>query len=103
MTKTANLNLNKPERGTVDWEIPVNENWDILDSAVSGKQDTLVSGTNIKTVQGQSLLGAGDISVDALPNQEGNAGKFLTTNGTAASWAEAKSVITYSNGTLVIS
>lgn len=29
----------------------------------SGKQDTLVSGTNIKTINGSSLLGAGDLSV----------------------------------------
>jgi hypothetical protein len=32
-------------------------------SALSGKQATLVSGTNIKTVGGSSLLGSGDISV----------------------------------------
>jgi hypothetical protein len=25
--------------------------------------------------------------VDALPSQTGNSGKYLTTNGTAASWA----------------
>lgn len=32
-------------------------------TAISGKQDTLVSGTNIKTVNGSSLLGGGDLSV----------------------------------------
>ena len=32
-------------------------------SDVSSKQDKLVSGTNIKTVNGQSLLGSGDITV----------------------------------------
>ena len=32
-------------------------------TAIGGKQDTLVSGTNIKTVNGNSLLGAGDLSV----------------------------------------
>lgn len=49
-------------------------------------QETLVSGTNIKTVNGNSLLGSGDISV-GLPSQTGNAGKFLTTDGTDASWS----------------
>lgn len=34
-----------------------------LNSALSGKQATLVSGTNIKTVNSISLLGSGDISV----------------------------------------
>lgn len=32
-------------------------------STVSGKQDTLVSGTNIKTINGQSILGSGDITI----------------------------------------
>lgn len=30
---------------------------------IAGKQDTLVSGTNIKTIQGNSLLGAGNITL----------------------------------------
>lgn len=34
-----------------------------LVAAVAGKQDTLVSGTNIKTVNGSTLLGAGDLVV----------------------------------------
>ena len=39
-----------------------------LDTALANKQATLVSGTNIKTVGGQSLLGSGDISTkDPLP------------------------------------
>lgn len=37
-----------------------------LSTALSGKQDTLVSGTNIKTVNGTSLLGAGDMPVGLL-------------------------------------
>lgn len=55
--------------------------------AISTKQDTLVSGTNIKTINNNSILGSGNISVDSLPTQTGQSGKFLTTNGTAASWA----------------
>ena len=34
-----------------------------LKSEVDGKQDELVSGTNIKTVNGQSLLGSGNIAI----------------------------------------
>lgn len=34
-----------------------------VSNAVSTKQDTLVSGTNIKTINGQSLLGSGDIQI----------------------------------------
>ena len=34
-----------------------------LTAALAGKQDTLVSGTNIKKINGQSLLGAGDLVI----------------------------------------
>jgi hypothetical protein len=34
-----------------------------LQSAINGKQDTLVSGTNIKTVNSTSILGSGDLAV----------------------------------------
>ena len=37
----------------------------------SGKQDALVSGTNIKTINGESVLGSGDISVQTLPTVSG--------------------------------
>lgn len=38
-----------------------------LKSDISTKQDTLVSGTNIKTVNDQSLLGTGNVTID-VPN-----------------------------------
>ena len=34
-----------------------------LEASLAGKQDTLVSATNIKTVNGSSLLGSGDLVV----------------------------------------
>lgn len=43
---------------------------------ISGKQDTLVSGTNIKTINGQSLLGEGDIVISG-----GSDGEFLPLTG----------------------
>jgi hypothetical protein len=43
---------------------------------ISGKQDTLVSGTNIKTINGSSVLGSGDITlsggaIDSVNGQTG--------------------------------
>lgn len=38
-------------------------NEDTLDNVLIKKQDRLVSGYNIKTVNGQSLLGIGDVSI----------------------------------------
>ena len=39
-----------------------------LETAVAGKQDTLVSGTNIKTVNSNSLLGSGNVSIPTIPS-----------------------------------
>ena len=59
-----------------------------LKNAVDGKQEQLVSGTNIKTVGGQSLLGDGDIS--ELPGKtESDEGKFLKTSNNTLSWGHA--------------
>lgn len=38
-----------------------------LTAVVAGKQATLISATNIKTINGGSLLGAGDLAVSAAP------------------------------------
>ena len=63
-----------------------------LKAALDGKQATLVSGTNIKTINSTSILGSGNIDIGSLPSQSGNSGKFLTTNGTTASWADTTKV-----------
>ena len=67
-------------------------------SAISGKQDTLVSGANIKTINNTSLLGSGNISITGLPSQTSQSGKFLTTNGTSASWADIPEEIPSQSG-----
>jgi hypothetical protein len=38
-------------------------------TAIALKQDTLVSGTNIKTINGNSLLGSGNLAISAAVNQ----------------------------------
>ena len=55
-------------------------------SASATYQPILVSGTNIKTINGSSVLGAGDLTISGLPPQGGNNGKYLQTDGTNASW-----------------
>lgn len=49
-------------------------NVSMISARVGTKQDTLVSGTNIKTVNGQSLLGSGDITI------EGGGGGSITVD-----------------------
>ena len=37
----------------------------MIDNSISGKQETLVSGTNIKSINSQSILGEGDMTIDS--------------------------------------
>lgn len=82
-------------------------NLSALNAALAGKQAALVSGTNIKTVNGNSLLGSGDLVIaggggggsgdvvgpataadGAVALFDGTTGKLLKVGGTAlASWA----------------
>lgn len=41
------------------------------DTALAGKQDALVNQVNIKSINGTSLLGSGDITVQTLPTVQG--------------------------------
>jgi hypothetical protein len=50
-------------------------------SQVAAKQDTLVSGTNIKTINSTSILGSGNINVVTSPS--GVAGAIQFSNGSA--------------------
>lgn len=61
-------------------------------SAQGAKADTAIQ--SVKTINGQSIVGEGNIDIDALPSQTGQAGKVLTTDGTNASW-EASTTITF--------
>lgn len=50
-------------------EDSINDSVDVsLASSISGKQNTLVSGTNIKTINGSSILGSGNLTVSATSN-----------------------------------
>lgn len=70
-------------------------------SLLSTKQDTLVSGTNIKTINSNSILGSGNLDIDGLPSQTGQSGKFLTTNGSTASWG-SPTIPTVNDATVTI-
>jgi hypothetical protein len=52
-----------------------------LQTALNGKQATLESGTNIKTVNGNSLLGSGDIAISG-----GGGGEPVITAGTTSQY-----------------
>ena len=50
-------------------------------TAVAGKQDTLVSGTNIKTIHGESILGSGNIDIVGPTGAIGPTGPMGPTGG----------------------
>ena len=72
----------------------------ILDT-INGKQETLVSGTNIKTVSGQSVLGSGDIVIDytnlsnkpTIPTVPTNVSAFNNDAGYLTSHQDLTSII----------
>lgn len=60
----------------------------------NGKQDTLVSGTNIKTINGGSLLGSGDLSVSSAASWGG-------ITGTLSSQSDLNTALNAKQDTLV--
>ena len=56
-----------------------------INNSISGKQDTLVSGTNIKTINNESLLGSGNIDIQGGGGKAIEAGRGIkiTTGETA--------------------
>ena len=63
----------------------------------------ITNGTTTVTADNTGTVNISSIIPDALPSQSGNSGKFLTTNGTTASWATVTqpSVATTSTAGLV--
>jgi hypothetical protein len=74
-TLTTNYSLPVPELGNeVTYDIPrIKTALQTVDSTLFAKQDTLVSAVNVKTVNGNSLLGSGDITISG-----GSGGSGLT-------------------------
>ena len=69
---SGNVNINIPTPATVDQTYDSTstnaQSGTAVAEAISTKQDTLVSGTNIKTVNGNSLLGSGNIDIEIPAN-----------------------------------
>lgn len=64
-----------PSSGVVDLGTVITSHQDI-----SGKQDKLVSGTNIKTINGTSLLGSGNIVISGGGGSSSGSGAYAEVN-----------------------
>ena len=66
----GNININDATWGNITGTL---SNQTDLQNALEAKQDTLVSGTSIKTINNTSLLGSGNITIDpTIPNSSYN-------------------------------
>lgn len=72
---TVNKNLSSLTTTSKNIAGAINE----VNTLAKGKQDTLTSGTNIKTVNGQSLLGSGDIAISGGSSDVTAAGNNIFT------------------------
>lgn len=61
---------------------------------LTGKQSTLVSGTNIKTINNNSLLGSGNISVGTVTGSSLTANNIILGNGSSAIKSSGKTIAT---------
>ena len=86
----GSFTLNQASAGEVDLGTVITAHQDI-----SGKQDKLISGTNIKTINGESVLGSGDITINsAYPEVNHGTGDttFTLTPNTFHVWDKVTSL-----------
>lgn len=74
-SKQESFQVNQPlvfSRSGEDLVLDVNLDDYVTDNELEAKQDTLVSGTNIKTINGESILGEGDLVIGGSGSSDYN-------------------------------
>lgn len=60
---------------------------------LSTKQDTLVSGTNIKTINGSSVLGSGNLTIDTGPTYSSGEGIVISGSPNEGMWISVENPV----------
>ena len=77
----------------IDGKISASSSDTLTNKTISGLSNTISDIANASlvnssiTINGSAVSLGGSVNIEALPSQTGNDGKYLTTNGTSASWA----------------
>ena len=70
-----------------------------VETSLGNKQDTLVSGTNIKTINSQSILGSGDLTISGVSEEQAQEiAKIPTLETEIAQKANVSDIPTVQNG-----
>jgi hypothetical protein len=72
--------------GTTDSQTLTNKTIDAVSNTISNIPNSSLTNSSI-TINGSSVSLGGSVSITGLPSQSTNNGKFLTTDGTTASWS----------------
>ena len=82
--KITNLTNNKADKSAIPTKVSQLTNDSGFITDISGKQDKLVSGTNIKTINNETILGEGNINIE-IPNMTVNEKQIIINKTNTAS------------------
>lgn len=95
-TKLDSIPETIPSQSEIDG---IAANVSALETSLNNKQDTLVSGTNIKTVNSQSIIGSGDLTISGVSEEQAQEiAKIPTIETELAQKANASDVPTVQTG-----
>jgi len=88
--QVLNFVLEKGDKGDTGDQGPQGPPGDVGDVKVNNTSVVTsgIANIELKTINNNSIVGSGNVDIDALPSQIGQSGKYLTTNGSVASWVE---------------
>jgi hypothetical protein len=106
MSNTTNYNLNKPTYGTRNWDIPLNQNFDVIDSTMKEIDDKIGNLANSTATDKSSIINItneinSNLNSHLAETTQENVKLVRTTNDLKTSWTLGKNLILM-NGTYTL-